>query len=68
MPELRPPLSRGRGALRPDGTATRPVPEVTHRAVARALEQAAAAEFLHDQAGQRLIETGGGLGAPLRFR
>jgi peptide chain release factor subunit 1 len=51
-----------------DGTATRPVPDLTHRAVARALEQAGTAEFLHDQAGQRLIETGGGMGALLRFR
>jgi peptide chain release factor subunit 1 len=51
-----------------DGTATRPVPDLTRRAVELTLEQAGSVEFLHGPSAQRLLEAGGGLGALLRFR
>jgi peptide subunit release factor 1 (eRF1) len=50
------------------GTAMRPAPDLLHRAMARALEQAGSVEVVHGHAARRLTETGGGLGALLRFR
>jgi peptide subunit release factor 1 (eRF1) len=50
------------------GTTMRPAPDLLHRAMARALEQAGGVEVVHGHAARRLLETGGGLGALLRFR
>jgi peptide subunit release factor 1 (eRF1) len=62
-------LAPGRVAACPAcGTAMRPVPDLLHRAVARAVEQAGSVEAVHGHAARRLLETGGGLGALLRFR
>ena len=55
-------------AFRPAGTTVVVVHGLRAEAVDLQLEQAGSVEFLHDHAGQRLIETGGGLGALLRFR
>ena len=50
------------------GSATRPVHDVVHRAMARTIEQAGRVEVVHGEAARRLLEVGGGLGALLRFR
>jgi peptide subunit release factor 1 (eRF1) len=50
------------------GAATRPTHDLAHRAVQRALEQAASAEIVHEAASRRLMDAGGGLGARLRYR
>jgi peptide subunit release factor 1 (eRF1) len=56
------------GACPACGTAMRPVPDLLHRAMGRAVEQAGSVEVVHGHAARRLLETGGGLGALLRFR
>jgi hypothetical protein len=50
------------------GSAMRPVHDVFHRAMARAIEQAGRVEVVHGDAAQRLLQAGDGLGALLRFR
>jgi peptide chain release factor subunit 1 len=50
------------------GSATRPVHDVIHRAMARTIEQAGRLEVIHGDAARRLMETDGGIGALLRFR
>jgi peptide subunit release factor 1 (eRF1) len=42
--------------------------DVFHRAMARARDQAAGVELVHGAAAQLLKQTGGGLGAFLRYR
>jgi peptide subunit release factor 1 (eRF1) len=49
------------------GSATRPVHDVIHRAMARTIEQAGRVEVIHGDAARRL-EADGGAGALLRFR
>jgi peptide chain release factor subunit 1 len=49
------------------GTATRPVHDLFHRAMARALEQAGSVQVVHGAAARRLLEVGGGMGALLRY-
>lgn len=64
------------GRLRPRSVATcsacgasmRPVHDLFHLAMDRALEQAGSVEIVHGAAAQRLREAGGGLGALLRYR
>jgi peptide chain release factor subunit 1 len=48
------------------GTTMRPVHDLFHRAMARAVEQAGSVEVVHGLAEKRLMEVGGGLGALLR--
>jgi peptide chain release factor subunit 1 len=50
------------------GKAMRPVHDLLHRAMARALEQAGTIEVVHGDAARRLVEAGGGLGALLRYQ
>jgi peptide subunit release factor 1 (eRF1) len=50
------------------GSAMRPVHDVFHRAMARAIEQAGRVEAVHGDAARRLLQAGDGLGALLRFR
>jgi peptide subunit release factor 1 (eRF1) len=50
------------------GSAMRPVHDVFHRAMARAVEQAGRVEVVHGDAARRLREAADGLGALLRFR
>jgi peptide chain release factor subunit 1 len=50
------------------GSAMDGTHDLFHRAMGRAVELAGTAEVVHDDAARRLRETGGGLGALLRFR
>jgi peptide chain release factor subunit 1 len=50
------------------GSAMRPVHDVFHRAMARAVEQAGRVEVVHGDAAWRLLEAGDGLGALLCFQ
>lgn len=50
------------------GKAMSPLHEVLHRAMGRAREQAASVEIVHGAAARLLQETGGGLGAFVRYR
>ena len=49
------------------GKATLPVHDLFRRAMSRAREQAGVVEVVHGDAARRLLETGGGLGALLRY-
>jgi peptide chain release factor subunit 1 len=49
------------------GTRMSPVHDLFHRAMARALEQAGRVEVVHGATARRLLDTGGGLGALLRY-
>jgi peptide chain release factor subunit 1 len=49
------------------GAAMRPTHDVVHRAMNHAHEQAGSVEVVHGDAARRLWETGGGLGARLRY-
>jgi peptide chain release factor subunit 1 len=49
------------------GHATRPVHDLVHRAMARAVEQSASVEVLHGAAARRLMDLGAGMGALLRY-
>lgn len=49
------------------GKPMRPVHDLFHRAMARAVEQAGAVEVVHGAIARRLVELGGGLGALLRY-
>ena len=49
------------------GHAMRPVHDLVHRAMERAMEQAARVEVMHGAAARRLVELGDGLGALLRY-
>ena len=49
------------------GTQMRPVHDLFHRAMQRALDQSGRVEILHGAAEKRLLEVGGGLGALLRY-
>lgn len=61
-------LDRGRVESCPAcGHAMRRVHDVFHRAMGRAVEQAASVEVLHGAAARRLGELGGGMGAVLRY-
>ncbi len=50
------------------GAAVEPRHDLFHRAVERAREQAARVEVVQGEAARRLTETGGGMGALLRYR
>jgi peptide chain release factor subunit 1 len=50
------------------GKAMQPTHDLFHRAMSRAREQAGGVEVLHDDAAQKLIGAGGGMGALLRYR
>jgi hypothetical protein len=45
----------------------RPVHDVVHRAMGRAVDQSARVEVLHGAAGRRLVELGAGMAALLRY-
>jgi peptide chain release factor subunit 1 len=49
------------------GQPLRPVRDLVHRLMGRALEQAGRVEVMHDEAARRLRAAGAGLGALLRF-
>lgn len=61
-------LDRGRVKSCPScGHAMRPVHDVFHRAMGRAVDQSGRVEVMHGVAAKQLIERGGGLGALLRY-
>ena len=61
-------LDRGRVKGCPAcGHAMRPVHDVVHRAMGRAVDQSGRVEVLHGAAGKRLVELGAGMAALLRY-
>ncbi len=62
-------LQSGNAAICPAcGAAMRPVHDLLHRAMGRAVEQAGRVEIVRGDAGRRLSEVGQGIGALLRYR